>query len=162
MTTAEQVNRMIGRRSDYAGVFLYNEIEPWIKRHGTQNKAFIINYIDDTPKEIKMMGHYIVLNFRKKDAFYFDPYGIATPDKPRDILGLPNPHTLTKLLNEYGGDWKANKTDFQAWIHGDSTCGQYCAMYVVQPDLSKPPWVGRPPQPFTDLAVSLMGDILTH
>ena len=153
MSTAAQLNKILGHRKDYAGVFLYDQIGD-IKVF--EKKAYIVNYI--TTQEITIEGHYVVLDFRGDQPYYFDAYGLP-PDRPRDILGLPNPHIVSRILNNHGS-WEYNKEDYQAWIQGDNDCGQYCTMFIIQPDLNKFPWVGRLPQPYEDQAVALFGLVL--
>lgn len=154
MTTAKELEQILGKRSDFGGVFLYDEID---KVKNFENKTYIVNYI--TSKETAIEGHYIVLDFRKPITFYFDAYGLP-PDKPRNMLGLPNPKTITNILNDHG-KWSMNKFDWQDWAYKDGDCGQYCVIYIDEPNFNSPIWKNRLHQPYMDIAVDLFGKFLS-
>lgn len=140
MTSDTQINEVLKNVKNFKGVYLYDELNDIDQ---LRDEAIVINYVTQEESEKGIVGHFVVLDNRniKKgnsstDIYFFDPYGLY-PDKPRNILGLPNTKNIIKLIERTGGSWSYNTYDFQAWMKGDNLCGVYSTEYVINPDFSK-------------------------
>ena len=133
----------------FLGVFLYDQLDK-LDVHRLRDRVLILNYITTKEASEGRVGHFVVLDFRFnlvknngwENAYYFDPYGLL-PDEPRNIMGLPNKHFVSKILDKYYKlfhiPWKANTKDFQAWKKWDNLCGIYASLYVENPNFETNP-----------------------
>ena len=80
----------------------------------------------------KVEGHYVAVFERSDGIYYFDSYGLGSPDSYKDYTAYDKqfPNYLSKLLKESGKPIISNNRDYQAWNPGISTCGRYSALRI--------------------------------
>jgi len=80
----------------------------------------------------KVEGHYVALFQRSDGIYYFDSYGLGSPDSYKEYTKYDEQfdNYLTKLLKESGKQIISNNYDYQSWNPGTSTCGRYSALRI--------------------------------
>jgi len=81
----------------------------------------------------KVQGHYIALFQRADGVYYFDSYGLGSPDSYKEYTAYDQryPNYLSRLLKESGKPIISNNYDYQSWNpSGISTCGRYSALRI--------------------------------
>jgi hypothetical protein len=81
----------------------------------------------------KIEGHYVAVFQRQDGIYYFDSYGLGSPDSYKEYTKFDQqyPNYLSKLLKESGKPIISNNRDYQAWNpSGISTCGRYSALRI--------------------------------
>ena len=88
----------------------------------------------------KVEGHFVAVLNRIDGVYYFDSYGLGSPDSYKDYTAYDKqfPNYLSKLLQESGKPIISNNYDYQAWNPGISTCGRYSALRIHLIGLSNP------------------------
>jgi len=80
----------------------------------------------------KVEGHFVALFQRSDGIYYFDSYGLGSPDSYKEYTKYDEQfdNYLTKLLKESGKPIIVNNYDYQSWNPGISTCGRYSALRI--------------------------------
>jgi len=84
----------------------------------------------------KTVGHFVALTRGEGGKLRFaDSYGLY-PDAERQYTQYDEaiPAYLTRLLE--GTNFEYNKTDWQSWKHGVSTCGRFSSLFCLFRNLS--------------------------
>jgi hypothetical protein len=86
----------------------------------------------------KLEGHYVAVFERPEGIYYFDSYGLGTPDSYKEYTKYDEqlPNYLSALLNSSGKNIISNNYDYQSWNPGTSTCGRYSALRIHLRDLN--------------------------
>jgi hypothetical protein len=86
----------------------------------------------------KLEGHYVALFERPEGIYYFDSYGLGTPDSYKEYTKYDEqlPNYLSALLNSSGKNIISNNYDYQSWSPSTSTCGRYSAIRIHLRDLN--------------------------
>jgi len=121
----------------------------------------------------KVEGHYVAILDRNDGVYYFDSYGLGSPDSYKDYTAYDKqfPNYLSKLLKESGKPIISNNYDYQSWNpSGISTCGRYSALRIHLRGLSNPEFhslfvgnqskfLSRPDQVVTILTLMALNNI---
>ena len=80
----------------------------------------------------KVEGHYVAILDRADGVYYFDSYGLGSPDSYKDYTKFDQqyPNYLSQLLKESGKQIISNYYNYQSWNPGTSTCGRYSALRI--------------------------------
>jgi hypothetical protein len=80
----------------------------------------------------KVQGHFVAVFERADGVYYFDSYGLGSPDSYKDYTKYDQqfPNYLSKLLRESGKPIIVNNYDYQSWNPSTSTCGRYSALRI--------------------------------
>jgi hypothetical protein len=138
MTTAEQIIEVLKEEQNFAGVFLYDQLDK-IPLHKIHKKCIIVNYITLDEAEQGKVGHYVCCDWRSQPkadstshAYFFDPYGLEV-DEGRDVMHLDNTHEIAKLFKRVGEIYTQNDKQWQVLAPWDELCGVYSCAYVMNP-----------------------------
>lgn len=80
----------------------------------------------------KIEGHFVALFQRSDGIYYFDSYGLGSPDSYKEYTKYDQqfPNYLSQLLNASGKPIIVNNYDYQSWNPGISTCGRYSSLRI--------------------------------
>jgi len=80
----------------------------------------------------RIEGHYVAILLRNDGVYYFDSYGLGSPDSYKEYTKYDQryPNYLSKLLQESNKPIIVNNYDYQAWNPQTSTCGRYSALRI--------------------------------
>jgi hypothetical protein len=80
----------------------------------------------------KIEGHFVAVIDRHDGVYYFDSYGLGSPDSYKEYTKFDQqyPNYLSKLLQESGKQIISNYYNYQSWNAGISTCGRYSALRI--------------------------------
>lgn len=86
----------------------------------------------------KIEGHFVALFERQDGIYYFDSYGLGSPDSYKEYTKFDEslPNYLSNLLNSSGKQIIVNNYDYQSWDPKTSTCGRYSALRIHLRDLN--------------------------
>jgi hypothetical protein len=80
----------------------------------------------------KVEGHFVAVFERSDGIYYFDSYGLGSPDSYKEYTKFDQQYNnyLSRLLGESGRPIISNNRDYQSWNPGISTCGRYSALRI--------------------------------
>ena len=122
--TGEEIKKLTGKYP-----VLYSDLKKYTFKNLLKNVGDFQVILLQTLRKIE--GHYIALFLRNDGVYYFDSYGLGSPDSYKEYTAYDQqyPNYLSRLLKESGKPIIVNNYDYQSWSK-TSTCGRYSALRI--------------------------------